>query len=91
MLGDDRHELVQERLAEAHLVAVEHRAAEQPADDVLLLVRSGQHVLVNGERAGPDVVGDPPQPAAVVARPGSYFTPQTSPAASTSGRRMSMW
>ena len=31
-LGDGRHELVQERLAPAHLVAVEHRPAQQPAD-----------------------------------------------------------
>ncbi len=42
-LGDDRDELVQERLALAHLVGVEHGPAEQAADDVALLL---------GRRAG---------------------------------------
>ena len=57
---------MQERLADAHLVAVEHRAAQQPADDVALLLVAGIDVFVDGERAGADVVGDAAQAAAVL-------------------------
>ncbi len=55
--GDDRHELVEERLAAAHLVGVEHRAAEQAADDVALLFRPGPDVFVDAERESSNVVG----------------------------------
>ena len=65
-VGDDRHELVQKRLAHAHLVPIEHGPPQQPLDDVLLLVRARIHILVHGERAGPHVIGDSPQPPAVV-------------------------
>ena len=60
------HQLVQERLADAHLVAVQDRAAQQPADDVALLLVAGIDVFVDGERAGADVVGDAAQAAAVL-------------------------
>ena len=66
-LGHQRHELVQERLVDADLPAVEHGAAQQALDDVFLFVRPGIDVFVDRERAGPHVVGDAPQPAAVFA------------------------
>ena len=64
--GHRAHEFVQERLAHAHLMPVQHRPAQKPLDDVFFLVRAGNHVLVNGERAGPHVIGDPPQAPAVL-------------------------
>ena len=51
------HDLVEERLAAAHLVGVEDSAPEQAADDVPLLFRPGPDVLVDAERQGPDMVG----------------------------------
>ena len=63
-LGNLVDQLVQERLADAHLVAVEDGAAQQPADHVALLLVARIDVFVDGERAGADVVGDAPQPAA---------------------------
>ncbi len=51
------HELVQERLAPAHLVGVEHGPAEQAADDVALLLGPGPDVFVDAEGQGPGVVG----------------------------------
>ena len=64
-LGHDRDDLVQERLAAPHLVGVEHREAEQPADDVALLLGPGTDVLVDAEGQGPAVVGHPADPDAV--------------------------
>ncbi len=49
-------------------MAVEDGSAEQSLDDVLLLVRPGVDVFVDGERAGPNMIGDPPRAAAVLAR-----------------------
>ena len=66
-LGHFGDELEEERIAEAHLVAVEHGAAEEALDDVLLLVGAGVDVFVDGEGAGADVVGDAAEAAAVVA------------------------
>ena len=89
-LGDDRHELVEERLATAHLVGVEHGPAEQAADDVALLLGPGLDVLVDAERQGPGVVGHPADAdavglvAVVRARPGCSAT------AATIGRKMSI-
>ena len=62
--GDDADELVEERPADAHLVAVQHGAAEQPADDVALLLVARMHVLVHREAARADVIGDASQAAA---------------------------
>jgi len=59
---------VQERFADAHLAAVEHRASQEPLDDVLFLVRARIDVLVHGKRTGPHVVGDPAEPPPVFAR-----------------------
>ena len=64
-LGHAADELVQERLADAHLMSVEHRAAQEPADHVALLLVAGIDVLVDGKRAGADVVGNAAQAAAV--------------------------
>ena len=64
-LGDDGHDLVQERLAPAHLVGVEHGPAEQAADDVALLLGPGPDVLVDAERQGPGMVGHPADADAV--------------------------
>ena len=64
--GHAADQLVQERLADAHLVAVQHRPAQQPADHVALLLVAGIDVLVDGEGAGADVVGDAAQAAAVL-------------------------
>jgi hypothetical protein len=73
--GHDRHQLVQKRLAHAHLPAVEHGAPQEPLDDVFFLVRPGINVLVDGERASAHVIGNPPQPpAVVVARHVLYVT-----------------
>ena len=66
-LDDLRHQLVQERGVHADLMPVEHRPAQQPLDDVFFLVGAGIDVLVNGERAGADVIGDAPQSAAMLA------------------------
>ena len=62
--GDHADELVEKRLADAHLVAVQHGAAEQPADDVALFLVAGMDVFVDGEGAGADVIGDAAQAAA---------------------------
>ena len=56
-LGHDRDELVQERLAPAHLIGVEHGPAQQAADDVALLLRSRPDVFVDAEGQGADMVG----------------------------------
>ncbi len=45
--GDGRDDLVEERLAPAHLVGVEDGPAEQAADDVALLLVRGLDVLVD--------------------------------------------
>ena len=66
--GDGGRQLVKERFLHAHLPAVEHGSPQQTLDDIFLLVVARQHVLVDGKRAGADVIGDPPHPAAVVAR-----------------------
>jgi hypothetical protein len=63
---DHARKLVEERLLHPHLPAIEHGAAEEALDDVLLLVVAGENVLVNREGAGPDVIGDPPHPPAIV-------------------------
>ena len=92
-VGHDLRQLIEERLVDAHLVAVQHRAADQLADDValLLVVRDRRFRgwrrcrPARGRRCGGG--GGPCHRC----RSGSYFTRQTSPAASTSGRRMSMW
>ena len=63
---DHARQLVEERLLHPHLPAIEDGAAEEPLDDVLLLVVSGEDVLVDRERAGADMVGDPAHPSAVV-------------------------
>ena len=65
-VGHDLGKLIQERLVDAHLVAVQHGPADQLADHVALLLVVGIDVLVDGEGAGPHVVGDAPQAAAVV-------------------------
>ena len=62
--GDDADELVEERPADAHLVAVQHGAAQEAADDIALLLVAGMHVLVHREGAGADVIGDAAQSAA---------------------------
>ncbi len=59
-LGDDRHDLRQERVAAAHLVGVEHGPTEQPTQDVALLLVPRADILVDAERQGPRVVGHPP-------------------------------
>ena len=59
-LGDDRHDLRQERVAPAHLVGVEHGPTEQPTQDVALLLVPRADILVNAKRQGPRVVGHPP-------------------------------
>jgi hypothetical protein len=66
-VGHHGRQPVEERLPHPHLPAVEHGPAQEPLDDVLLLVVAGQDVLMDRERAGPHVVGDPPHPPAVVA------------------------
>ena len=63
-LGHGANQLVQERIADAHLPAVQHGPTQQPFDDVLLLVRPGIDVLMHGERAGADMVGNTTQAAA---------------------------
>ena len=55
-LRDDRDELVEERLAAAHLVGVEDGPAQQAADHVALLFRAGPDVFVDAEGQGPDMV-----------------------------------
>ena len=62
LFDDHVHQPVQEGLVNAQLPAVQHRPAQQPLDDVFFLVRAGIDVLVDGQRAGPHVVGNPPQP-----------------------------
>jgi hypothetical protein len=59
------------------------------ADDVLFLLRSGIDVFVDGHRAGPDVVGDAPQPPAVVRLRGrtSCRRPRPPPRRSAAGCR----
>ena len=64
-LGDLADQLVQERLLDAELMAVQHGAAQKPADDVALLLVAGIDVFVDGERPGAEVVGDAAQAAAV--------------------------
>ena len=46
----------------SQLPAVEDGPAQRAADDVFFLVRAGIDVLVDRQRAGPHVVGDPPEP-----------------------------
>ena len=64
-LGHGRHQGRQDRLATPHLVGVEHRAAEQPADHVALLLGAGADVLVDAEGQRPRVIGQPPDADAV--------------------------
>ena len=61
-----RRQLVQEWLPHAHLPAVEHGPSKQSLDDVLLFVITWQHILVNGKAAGPHMVGDAANSAAVI-------------------------
>ena len=56
---------MQERLALAHLVGVEHGPAEQPADDVALLLGARPDVLMDAEGERPGVVGGPADADAV--------------------------
>jgi len=54
------------RLARRYDTIVLVSAAEQPLNHVLLFVRAWIHILVHRECARPNVIGDPPQPPAVV-------------------------
>ena len=56
---------MQERLALAHLVGVEHGPAEQPADDVALLLGARPDILMDAEGEGPGVVAGPADADAV--------------------------
>ena len=51
-------QLVEERLARAELVAVPDRAPRDPAQHVAASLVARDHAVDDGERAGPDVVGD---------------------------------
>ena len=65
-VGHDLGQVMQERFVDAHLIAVQHGPADQLADHVALFLVVGIDVFMDGERAGPHVVGDAPQPATVV-------------------------
>ena len=64
-LGHDRWQLVQERLALAHLIGVEHGPAQQAADDIPLLLRSRPDVFMDAEGQGADMIAGPADADAV--------------------------
>ena len=63
LLLEHRHQLVEERLLDAELVAVTDGAANDPAQHIATPVVGGQHAVDNEERAGADVIGDHAQRA----------------------------
>ena len=58
-LGDGGDDPRQERSFLPHEVGIEQRPPEQPPDDVPLLLSARLDVLVDHERQGPHMVGDP--------------------------------
>ena len=66
-LGDDRDELMEERIPHTELMTVQNSASQESFDDVASFFRSGINVFVDGKATGSDVVGDPTQATAIVA------------------------
>ncbi len=58
LLDQRLDELVEKRLADAELVAVAQRAANDPAQHVAAALVAGQHAVDDQEGRGADVVGD---------------------------------
>ena len=56
-----RHELVEERLRSAQLVAVAHRAPDDPAQHVAAAFIRGHDAVDDEKAAGADVISDHPQ------------------------------
>ncbi len=87
---DDGDELVEERLAAADLVGVEDGPAEQAADDVALLFRTGPDVFMDAESEGPDMVRHAADADAVGDGRGRTRRPSESATAATIGLKISV-
>ena len=66
--GHHGHKLVQERISQTELVAVQHGPPQEAANDVLFLIGTRVDILMDGKSAGSQMIGDPPQTPPRLAR-----------------------